>query len=1112
MTDHGGVPRSEEGEDAGAGAYGRPATVSVYTPSVMSSVRQPPSPYGPLPPNAAVAAPSNFKGKGAEEEPAAGEEDRWNERFQEALASSSDDKFEQLSRLSEDFVSLAVIYSKMVVSEMDLPPERRTLKRAELGGIGGGDKYLVRGILIKVAQDKEVAPGVFLYGGAGGPAQEMANKAASHDLCGALHYGNALGGGVGVPIHALVDFNGYRLACMPWLPLSRLVYGSSDAGRTVHSGEADPEAAARMREAAERLHLAEHEACGKRLWSAGDVEAHLGADGRRYLLDLSRAFPPEAPSETPHLPRAPEARTVFARLLRPEFLAALKEAGRPPLSPDALSAWGGTGGEADLHNERVAAATRHLVAEVVPDYARDLDSIAPAAPGKAAPATAAASSNPRRHRLRQLAEPVSEELHARGINMRHAGLLRSHVRANEVARDALLVEVVSRTLKQMLRGSLRRGAGGASATRGRVVRFLNLVCAGPGDFWQGRVLPALDARFGRVSLTDEEAADLGGAAARVLARVLRALFAGTGVWPSATCEADLRARKTPVGFVFSLADIEGVSAAARYSSIVDRARGEVALRRAAAAGIGEQARARMLEQASGHFAAALKSDPFSPDLALGHAVAGALLADAEGLYHTADSRLLSAVRHLEGRGAAQAAAGLRRLYRLWAARPASAAPEVAARLRPAAGASSPDALAAATGLARRLGLGAELAPLLAARREALAAALEAVRAAVRRLADEGRWPAAAAGAFAGGDLLRETEAHDLGATAAAAAADGDGDGGVVSAGPLVRSASTEQALERRAELLRAETGFGGVSLLLNGGDEPRLTSSDAGEAAALEALFAAAPAELEALGLPLGAGESGAAASRKARSAPYPTYPRRFRVPDALCDWSREFPGYRPVEFTSSSVEALRDSRHDPVTGRPRNPSGRTGITGRGRLRAWGPNLAGDPVVLRRGRDGDGPLEVLAVRRSDVGLWGLPGCFLQRGSGGAGGPEVLAQLRRAVERKAVHAARMTPGEAARAAALLDSLFETATPVAGGGLVRIDDPRNTDNAWLESACVALVASPEVGRGLPLAPGPLRESHVDKAAWLPVDSLTDATFHANHRQLVRMALEAAELDRE
>lgn len=46
------------------------------------------------------------------------------------------------------------------------------------------------------------------------------------------------------------------------------------------------------------------------------------------------------------------------------------------------------------------------------------------------------------------------------------------------------------------------------------------------------------------------------------------------------------------------------------------------------------------------------------------------------------------------------------------------------------------------------------------------------------------------------------------------------------------------------------------------------------------------------------------------------------------------------------------------VEGYPRNPVGRTGISGRGVLGRWGPNHAADPVVTRWKRLEDGNIEV----------------------------------------------------------------------------------------------------------------------------------------------------------
>uniref|UniRef100_A0A915D508 Nudix hydrolase domain-containing protein n=1 Tax=Ditylenchus dipsaci TaxID=166011 RepID=A0A915D508_9BILA len=63
--------------------------------------------------------------------------------------------------------------------------------------------------------------------------------------------------------------------------------------------------------------------------------------------------------------------------------------------------------------------------------------------------------------------------------------------------------------------------------------------------------------------------------------------------------------------------------------------------------------------------------------------------------------------------------------------------------------------------------------------------------------------------------------------------------------------------------------------------------------------------------------------------------------------------------------------------GRPQNPMGRTGISGRGLLGKWGPNHAADPIVSRFTKDNK--LQYVAIKRADNGLWSLPGGMRDNG-------------------------------------------------------------------------------------------------------------------------------------
>ena len=101
------------------------------------------------------------------------------------------------------------------------------------------------------------------------------------------------------PFMCLVDYRGYRLICMSVLPIDSdrsLVYGSDDGGQTVHTAEGHEELREKIREIGKRLKLKEH-GVGKggksQVIGPGDMEVHVGSDGKYYLLDLARLFPPE---------------------------------------------------------------------------------------------------------------------------------------------------------------------------------------------------------------------------------------------------------------------------------------------------------------------------------------------------------------------------------------------------------------------------------------------------------------------------------------------------------------------------------------------------------------------------------------------------------------------------------------------------------------------------------------------------------------------------------------------------------------------------------------------------------------------------------------------------
>lgn len=88
------------------------------------------------------------------------------------------------------------------------------------------------------------------------------------------------------PLMALIDYKGYRLVAMSFLPISKgsLVYGSSDAGKTIHNDA--PPVVPLMKKVGKKLNLLEHLVGSKRIIGPGDIEVHRGDDDRFYIVGM----------------------------------------------------------------------------------------------------------------------------------------------------------------------------------------------------------------------------------------------------------------------------------------------------------------------------------------------------------------------------------------------------------------------------------------------------------------------------------------------------------------------------------------------------------------------------------------------------------------------------------------------------------------------------------------------------------------------------------------------------------------------------------------------------------------------------------------------------------
>eukprot|EP00116_Pleurobrachia_bachei_P003410 sb/3463672/ len=269
------------------------------------------------------------------------------------------------------------------------------------------------------------------------------------------------------------------------------------------------------------------------------------------------------------------------------------------------------------------------------------------------------------------------------------------------------------------------------------------------------------------------------------------------------------------------------------------------------------------------------------------------------------------------------------------------------------------------------------------------------------------------------------------------------------------------------------------------------------------------------------------------RLSPYPgTDVKRFTVPDEKVSWLVTFSEYKPVNYTDATVLAMKGDSVDPVNlnrnnlqfnklkvktvdgkkwvidrtshhgkysvidGVPRNHKGRTGMVGRGSLLRWGPNHAADTIVTRWMRDGDGKvvhidnkpvMEFVGVYRPSTNEWAIPGGRLKPYE------KMFDVLKREFSEEALETMEdASDVEQKRIGAMLKDHFNLGITVYKG---YVDDPRNTDNAWIETTAVNYHDSTgNTFSNLPIKSN--EEGH--GAQWIPID--TNLDLYANHEWII------------
>ena len=163
------------------------------------------------------------------------------------------------------------------------------------------------------------------------------------------------------------------------------------------------------------------------------------------------------------------------------------------------------------------------------------------------------------------------------------------------------------------------------------------------------------------------------------------------------------------------------------------------------------------------------------------------------------------------------------------------------------------------------------------------------------------------------------------------------------------------------------------------------------------------------------------------------------------------------------------------------------GRWGRQVLGKWGPNHAADPIVTADPVVPGDPYRVLLITRGDVNMRALPGGMVDPGE----------TFTRTLKREIVE-------EAAEDSSLLQEALDKGRIVYTG---IVDDPRETNNAWIETAAVHAHLSADEATKIVLRPS--LDGETISSAWVDVTDHTLSTLYANHGYMISLAMEAAKL---
>ncbi|KYO38065.1 ADP-ribose pyrophosphatase, mitochondrial isoform B [Alligator mississippiensis] len=201
----------------------------------------------------------------------------------------------------------------------------------------------------------------------------------------------------------------------------------------------------------------------------------------------------------------------------------------------------------------------------------------------------------------------------------------------------------------------------------------------------------------------------------------------------------------------------------------------------------------------------------------------------------------------------------------------------------------------------------------------------------------------------------------------------------------------------------------------------------------------------------------------KALTSPYPgSSVERSKVPSDKVGWLVEWKDYSPVEYTAASIlvgpkwadPQISDKQFSLKFNEKDGQVERKSLSGlykieNGRPRCsdlyfkwWKRDKSGSRIA--HPVSGKNILQFVAIKRKDCGEWAIPGGMVDPGE------KISATLKREFSEEALNSLQKSAAEIKELEQQLDKLFNQQHLVVYKGYV--DDPRNTDNAWLETEAV------------------------------------------------------------